>query len=41
VATPVTEQLVLPLDFDVIPDEEPTSEPAPRTSILIAEGEVV
>jgi hypothetical protein len=41
VATPVTEQLVLPLDFEVIPDAEPTSEPAPRTSVLITEAEVV
>jgi hypothetical protein len=41
VATPVTEQLVLPLDFEVIPDAELTSEPGPRASVLITEAEVV
>jgi hypothetical protein len=37
----VSEQLVLPLDFEAISDAEPTSEPAPRTSVLITEAEVV
>jgi hypothetical protein len=37
----VTEQLVLPLDFEGIPDAEPTSEPALRTSVLITEAEAV
>jgi hypothetical protein len=37
----VTEQLVLPLDIEVIPDAELTSAAAPRTSVLITEAEVV
>ena len=40
-ATPVTEQLVLPLDMEVTPDAELTSEAASRTSVLITEAEVV
>lgn len=39
--TPVTEQLVLPLDTEVTPTAEPSAEPAPRTSVLITEAEVV
>jgi hypothetical protein len=37
----MTEQLVLPLDIEVTPDVELTSEAAPRTSVLITEAEVV
>jgi hypothetical protein len=32
---------MLPLDFEGIPDAEPTSEPASRTSVLMTEAEVV
>ena len=41
VATPVTEQLVLPLDMEVTQDAEPTVEVAAPKPVLITEAEVV